>query len=122
MGRPLQVRKATDGKGVDVIIDFVGQSYFKQNVASAARDGRMVMLGLLSGGKLEGLELGPILFKRLRIEGTVSVGTAYLFDTSHQRALTDMAPPIVSSRRSDQELQNIRLTSCSASAGRPCRS
>lgn len=65
-----EVRKATDGKGVDVIIDFVGQSYFKQNVASAARDGRMVMLGLLSGGKLDGVELGPILFKRLRIEGT----------------------------------------------------
>jgi len=65
-----EIRKATDGKGMDVIIDFIGASYFKQNVASAARDGRMVMLGLPSGGKPEGVELGPILFKRLRIEGT----------------------------------------------------
>lgn len=36
----LQIRKATDGKGVDVIIDFVGQSYFKQNVASASKNPR----------------------------------------------------------------------------------
>lgn len=67
---------------MDVIIDFIGASYFKQNVASAARDGRMVMLGLLSGGKLEGVELGPILFKRLRIEGTVSASIAHLIGAS----------------------------------------
>lgn len=32
----------------------------------------MVMLGLLSGGKVEGgLDLSTILYKRMRIEGTV---------------------------------------------------
>ncbi|GAA6002471.1 hypothetical protein JCM10207_001138 [Rhodosporidiobolus poonsookiae] len=66
-----EVSKLTDGQGVNVVIDFVGQDYWEKNVASLARDGRMVLLGLLSGPKTEApLDLGPLLYKRLRIEGT----------------------------------------------------
>lgn len=44
-----EIKKATDGKGVDVIVDFIGQGYFVRNVSSLALDGRMVLLGVLSG-------------------------------------------------------------------------
>jgi len=44
-----KVKEVTEGKGVDVLIDFVGQSHWNKNLASLAMDGRMVMLGLLSG-------------------------------------------------------------------------
>lgn len=68
-----EIKKATDGAGVDVIVDFVGQGYFAQNLSSAAKDGRMVMLGLLSGAKTSGpVDLSQLLYKRMRIEGTVS--------------------------------------------------
>jgi len=43
------VKKVTDNKGVDVIIDFVGQSHWGRNIESLAVDGRMTMLALLSG-------------------------------------------------------------------------
>jgi len=43
------VKKITDGKGVDVIIDFPGQSHFVKNIDALAVDGRMAMLALLSG-------------------------------------------------------------------------
>lgn len=43
------VSEATQGKGVNVIIDFVGPSHFQKNLDSLALDGRMTMLGLLSG-------------------------------------------------------------------------
>lgn len=46
-----EVKKTTDGKGVDVVIDFVGQTHWTKNIDSLALDGRMTMLGLL-GGKL----------------------------------------------------------------------
>lgn len=66
-----EIAQLTDGKGVDVVIDFVGQSYWESNIASLARDGRMVLLGLMSGMETDRpLNMGPILFKRLRIEGT----------------------------------------------------
>lgn len=43
------ISNSTSGKGVDVVIDFIGQSHFKSNLESLAIDGRMVVLGLLSG-------------------------------------------------------------------------
>lgn len=44
-----EVKKTTGGKGVDVIIDFVGQSHWQKNIDSLAYDGRMTMLALMSG-------------------------------------------------------------------------
>lgn len=44
-----EVKKTTGGKGVDVIIDFVGRSHWQKNIDALAFDGRMTMLGLLSG-------------------------------------------------------------------------
>ncbi|KAL3709884.1 hypothetical protein TMatcc_003675 [Talaromyces marneffei ATCC 18224] len=65
------VLDATDGKGVDLIVDFIGANYFASNLAAAARDGRIVELGFMSGVELPaGVNIGPILFKRLRIEGS----------------------------------------------------
>ena len=66
-----EIKEATGGKGVDVIIDFVGQSYFQGNMDVAARDGRVVILGLLSGTKLPaGVDIAALIFKRVRIEGS----------------------------------------------------
>lgn len=66
-----EILSATQGKGVDVIIDFVGQSYFQGNLDAAARDGRIVNLGLLSGTQLAaGVNLSAFVMKRLRFEGS----------------------------------------------------
>ncbi|GAA5885103.1 hypothetical protein JCM16303_006404 [Sporobolomyces ruberrimus] len=66
-----EVLKLTENKGVDVLIDFIGASYWEKNLKSLGRDGRMVLLGLMGGAKTETpLDLSQILFKRLRIEGT----------------------------------------------------
>ncbi len=43
------VKEITGGKGVNVVIDFVGQSHFNKNLEALAVDGRMTMLSLLSG-------------------------------------------------------------------------
>jgi len=65
-----EVKKATNGKGADVVIDFVGQSHWQKNIDALAVDGRMTMLGLLSGADVSGFNLGPLLYKRLRIQGS----------------------------------------------------
>ena len=64
------VREETDGRGVDVILDPVGGSYLDANVASLARGGRLVNIGLLGGARGE-LALAPLLTRRLRIIGSV---------------------------------------------------
>ncbi|KAI0682803.1 quinone oxidoreductase [Cytidiella melzeri] len=65
-----EVKKVTNGKGVDVIIDFVGRSHWHKNVDAFAKDGRMTILATLSGDIVENVNLSPILYKRLRIEGS----------------------------------------------------
>ncbi|ATY60565.1 zinc-binding dehydrogenase [Cordyceps militaris] len=65
-----EVKKATGGRGVDYIVDFVGGSYFNKNLDAAARDGRIVMLGTLGGAQVPEAQIGMILYKRLRIEGS----------------------------------------------------
>ena len=65
-----EVLAQTDGEGVDLIIDPVGQSHFAGNLKCAAKDGAVVMLGFMSGPVVKEVNLGPILSKRLRLEGT----------------------------------------------------
>lgn len=66
-----EILAATDGKGVDLIIDFIGPDYFQGNLNAAARDGHIVNLGFLSGTKLPaGVDIGQFVIKRLRYEGS----------------------------------------------------
>ena len=66
-----EILKATDGKGVDIVVDFIGQNYFQGNLNVAARDGRVVCLGFMSGTKLPtGVDMGAFVMKRVRFEGS----------------------------------------------------
>ncbi|KAB8218948.1 hypothetical protein BDV33DRAFT_192421 [Aspergillus novoparasiticus] len=66
-----EIQKATSGTGVDLTVDFIGATYFQGNLDVAARDGRVVLLGLMGGSRLpDGVNIGPLLFKRLRVEGS----------------------------------------------------
>jgi len=64
------VLEATDGKGVDVIIDFIAAPYLQQNINCLRTDGRLILLATLGGVKVEQLNMGAILFKRLSIIGS----------------------------------------------------
>ncbi|MFT6129410.1 MAG: putative PIG3 family NAD(P)H quinone oxidoreductase [Neolewinella sp.] len=46
------VLNETDGKGANVILDFIGGSYFEQNLKAAALDGRIVSLAALGGARV----------------------------------------------------------------------
>jgi len=65
-----EMKKITTNVGANVIIDFVGQSHWNQNIECMALDGRMTMLSLLSGTIVDSVNLAPLLFKRLHIEGS----------------------------------------------------
>ncbi|XP_071113105.1 quinone oxidoreductase PIG3-like [Haliotis cracherodii] len=65
-----KVLDATNGKGVDVILDCVGGSYYEQNMNVIATDGRWVLYGLMGGGQISGDVLAKLLRKRVSITGT----------------------------------------------------
>jgi len=67
-----EVLKATDGKGVDIIVDFIGPDTFAANLNAAARDGRIVNLATLGGIKQKeaNADFSNFVRKRIRYEGS----------------------------------------------------
>ena len=58
-----EVRKATDGRGADVILDNMGAAYLGKNVDALATEGRLVIIGMQGGTKGE-LNIAKLLNKR----------------------------------------------------------
>jgi NADPH2:quinone reductase len=63
------VKAATNGKGVDVIIDMVAGDYVGREISCLADDGRLVIIALL-GGASGKVDFGQILRRRLTITGS----------------------------------------------------
>ncbi|WP_163538627.1 NAD(P)H-quinone oxidoreductase [Gracilibacillus sp. YIM 98692] len=66
-----EVLKATDQKGVNVILDFVGSAYWDKNYASIAIDGRWVLIGVLGGSTVKKVRLMDLMKKRVQLTGTL---------------------------------------------------
>ncbi|MBW7458116.1 zinc-binding dehydrogenase, partial [Paenibacillus sepulcri] len=66
-----EVKRATGGQGVQLILDFIGASYWERNIASLAVDSRMVLISSLGGSKVENVDLAAIYAKRITIIGTL---------------------------------------------------
>jgi len=66
-----EVMKATDNKGVDIIVDFIGASYFQQNLDAIAKDGVIVNLGFMGGTMVpEGTDISAFIRKRCTFVGS----------------------------------------------------
>lgn len=59
----------TDGKGVDRVVDIIGGAMAQTNVAASARNGHIVQVSTLGGGKAE-VSLGVLLAKQLTLSGS----------------------------------------------------
>ncbi|PEJ57284.1 NADPH:quinone oxidoreductase [Bacillus sp. AFS002410] len=65
-----KVEEITVHAGVDVILDFIGASYFHQNLQSLTTNGRLVLIGTMGGIKVNDVNLLPLLTKRISIIGS----------------------------------------------------
>ena len=79
------LRAATDGRGVDAIVDFIGGSALARHQACLAERGRLVLVGLL-GGASAPLDLARLLMKRQRMCGLVMRSAASRRRSSSRRA------------------------------------
>jgi len=64
-----QVRDATGGNGVNVVLDSIGGKYLAANLDCLALDGRLVIIGLIGGAKAD-INLAMLLLRRLRVIGS----------------------------------------------------
>jgi putative PIG3 family NAD(P)H quinone oxidoreductase len=63
-------REASEGRGVDVVLDIVGGDYFQRNLEVLAMDGRLLLIGQLGGAKAQ-INTTPMFRKRLTISASV---------------------------------------------------
>eukprot|EP00388_Colpodella_angusta_P015599 GDKJ01038673.1.p1 GENE.GDKJ01038673.1~~GDKJ01038673.1.p1 ORF type:complete len:338 (-),score=102.40 GDKJ01038673.1:237-1250(-) len=80
-----QVLAATDMKGVDVILDCVGASYFEDNIKCAASDARWVNFAFMGGHKLKDFDMRKMFAKRLNL----SFSTLRSRDLAYRAALVN---------------------------------
>lgn len=65
-----EVKRLTDGRGVDVVLDMVGGDYIARNIRCLALDGRLIQIAFLQGSKAREVDFLPVMTKRLTITGS----------------------------------------------------
>ncbi|GIO06717.1 alcohol dehydrogenase [Brevibacillus reuszeri] len=92
-----EVARITNGQGVNLILDFIGASYWKKNIASASIDGRIVLIGILGGREAEPIDLMTLMGKRLQVTGTLLTPRSDEYKAQLSRDLTKHILPLFAS-------------------------
>lgn len=90
------IAEVTGGRGVDVLVDFVGGAMFEDNLGYLADAGRLVVVGLLGGTHVD-LDLGQVLRRRLQLLGLVMRTRSVLDKTAIIRAFERETLPALAS-------------------------
>ena len=70
-----RIHSVTDGRGVSIILDFVGAPYWNDNLAALAMGGKLMLVGFLGGTSSADLNIAAIMAKRASVIGTTLRGT-----------------------------------------------
>ncbi|WBC13016.1 NAD(P)H-quinone oxidoreductase [Micromonospora sp. WMMA1998] len=93
-----EVRRVTDGRGADVVLDIMGASYLPRNVAALATGGRLVVIGMQGGRKGE-LDLGMLLAKRGSVHATALRSRPVAEKAAITRGVREQVWPLVEAGR-----------------------
>ncbi len=88
------LRDATDGRGVDVILDMVGGDYIQRDIELAATDGRIAFIAFQGGFRSE-LNFLPVLMKRLTLSASTLRAQSSEQKADIARALRDKVWPLL---------------------------
>lgn len=90
-----EVRKATNGKGADVILDFIGADYWKKNAASIAQEGRWVLIGILGGNIVPEVNLLELMAKCVQLTGTLLTPRSDAYKARLTKEFMDRVMPLM---------------------------
>lgn len=65
-----KIKNLTDHKGVNIILDIIGASYFNDNIKSLSEEGKLIIISFQGGIKAQDVNLGLIAKKRVTITGS----------------------------------------------------
>ncbi len=91
-----KVKKHTDGRGVDVILDMVAGDYIPRELELLADDGRLVFIATL-GGKQADIDASLIMRKRLTLTGSTLRARSIAFNAALAKQLHQHVWPLLES-------------------------
>jgi len=91
-----EIKRLTDNRGVDVILDMIGGDYFPRNLKCMADDARLVQIAIQNGPKAE-INLLPVMLKRLTITGSTLRARDDTFKAAIASKLLEKAWPLLAS-------------------------
>lgn len=89
-----EIKKATGGKGVDVVLDMVAGEYVNRNIQCVADDGRIVIIALLGGAKAT-IDCNQILRRRITVTGSTLRPRPVAFKADIAQALKKHVWPLL---------------------------
>ncbi len=93
-----EVRRITDKRGVDVVLDMVAGDYIARELECMANDGRLAIIAV-QGGTKSALDVGAVLRKRLSIVGSTLRPRSVAYKGVLARALRDRVWPLIEAGR-----------------------
>jgi NADPH:quinone reductase len=88
------VKKLTDGRGVNVILDMVGGDYIPRELNALAEEGRIVLIAFQRGMQAS-VDLGLIMRRRLTVTGSTLRARDENFKTTVANAVKDEVWPLL---------------------------
>jgi NADPH:quinone reductase len=98
-----EIKEATGGKGVNVILDMVGGDYVPRELKCLADDGRLVFIAYLRGPKTE-LNIDAVMRRRLTITGSTLRPRPVEFKGAIAQKLREKIWPLLESGRIKPEI------------------
>ncbi|HVB67231.1 MAG TPA: NAD(P)H-quinone oxidoreductase [Acetobacteraceae bacterium] len=102
-----ETKRLTSGHGVDVLLDMVGGAYFTRNLRCLAMDGRLVLIAFLGGSKPDGVDLTPIMTRRLTVTGSTMRPRSPAQKGAIAAALREKVWPILNAGRAGPVIHTI---------------
>jgi NADPH2:quinone reductase len=93
-----EIKKLTDGKGVNVILDMIGGNYTPDNLQSLADEGHLVMINAMQGKDVQ-VDLSLVMRKRLNITGSMLRSREIEFKAAIARSLEKHVWPLLASNQ-----------------------
>ncbi len=94
-----RIAELTGGSGVNIVLDIVGAPYFERNLRCLAMDGRLVQVATMQGAKVERLDLGQVMRRRLVITGSTMRPRTTAEKGAIGQALRERVWPVLNSGR-----------------------